>query len=300
MKDKKRIGSIILLVVFTLFTLVSCGEKSLPEAKGFQWRVSKDGQEMYLVGTIHLTNPKYNYMNENIENMLKDSDGVAVEINLTDSNVINKAQEYTRLSNGETIEDYLNEEETTKLKAICDEINIKYEDFKLLKPSTILSNLELVAYILTGNNGEAVDSQLTKKINNDKKEVIELENVDDQYEIINELYTTDNLKEFLASIEAGKFVEGTKESQDAANGLSVAYIEGNDEFLESQVDETLKLGQKYYDIMLKNRNIEMVNNIEELFEKEGTHIVAVGAAHYFGEDGIVKLLENKGFVVERL
>lgn len=300
MKSIKKFGVILLLVIFSSFTLISCSDKNLPEAKGYQWKVTKDGEEMYLIGTIHVTDPRYDYLNETIENILKDSNGLAVEVDITSDEVLNKAQKFITLPAGESIEDYLNDEEVLKLKSICNEINLKYENLKSLTPSSILTNLELVASILTGSNGEAVDSQLLNNIKADKKEVIELENVEDQYAILNELYTIDMLKDFLATQEENKFIESTKDAQNSVKELAEAYISGDDIYLENQVRETLNSDSNYYDIMLKNRNIEMVNNIDTVFEKEGTHIIAVGALHYYGDHGIVPLLEDKGYTVERL
>ena len=52
--------------------------------------------------------------------------------------------------------------------------------------------------------------------------------------------------------------------------------------------------------MIKDRNDEMVKKIEGYFKEDETYTIAVGALHFFGDDGIVKLMENKGYTVTRM
>jgi uncharacterized protein YbaP (TraB family) len=55
-----------------------------------------------------------------------------------------------------------------------------------------------------------------------------------------------------------------------------------------------------YEILLKQRNEAMADQIAARLAKGGTVFVAVGAGHLTGPDGIQKALERRGVTVKRL
>lgn len=301
MRKSKRILATLFLVVFSLFNLVSCSEeKKQPDANGFQWKVTKGEDTMYLVGTIHLTNPSYSYINSNISKMLEETDGLGVEVDLSQPTLSSMANHYNYLPEGQTIESQLTAEEIDKLKDICTQTTLPYDTVKTLTPSTLLSTLTSYFYMSVGSNGTALDLELIKKFNSSKKEVIEIEKAEDQFKILGELQNITTLKEFLKATEKGKFEESHKATLDETKELTTAYIEGNEKYLEDQANKMKETDVNSYNKMLKDRNIGMVNKAEEIFNKKGTHIVAVGSLHFFGEDGIVRMLQDRGYNVEKL
>jgi len=46
----------------------------------------------------------------------------------------------------------------------------------------------------------------------------------------------------------------------------------------------------------------MADNIESLLKTEGssTYFVVVGAAHYIGDNSVINILEDKGYVITRM
>jgi uncharacterized protein YbaP (TraB family) len=64
----------------------------------------------------------------------------------------------------------------------------------------------------------------------------------------------------------------------------------------------MKAIPEYYQAILKDRNVAMLEKIEGYLEDKSkeTYFVVVGAAHMVGEDGIVTRLKEKGYTVTRL
>lgn len=296
-KSKKIITSLI-ITIMTVFTLVGCGQEPLPEANGYQWEVTKEGKKMYIMGTIHLTDPRYDYMTEDIKKILDESDGLAVEIDLTSEEVTNLANELSMYKDGKNIESELKVEEIEKLKLLSEDMGINYEVIKGIRPTSICSNIGLFGYIKSGINGEAVDSKVANYMKKNNKEVIELENVEDQNNVLNKISGINKLKEFLTEYEKGDIQNNS--NIEEAQKVSSAYIESNEKYLEDLCKEMLEQDLNEYNLMLKDRNIKMVEKIEKMFKDDKTYTVAVGSMHYFGEDGIVKLLESKGYAVKKL
>ena len=56
---------------------------------------------------------------------------------------------------------------------------------------------------------------------------------------------------------------------------------------------------KYEDILLTKRNINWVDQLKSIMQKESV-FVAVGAGHLVGEKGLLNLLRKEGYTVEPL
>lgn len=298
---KKLIGS-VLLVGIILLPLVSCSKEkeSLPEAKGYQWEVTKDNKTMYMMGTIHITDTKHNYMTDTIKNILDKSDELATEINMMAPTTTAKIQESVIYTGGKTIESDLSKKEIDDLKELCKEVNFDYNNMKILKPTGIISNITYLYYLKAGCNGEAVDTAISNYMNQNKKGLVALETVESQIRVLEETQGIQALKEYLKEYESGSFYEDGEEAIKEARELSDAYINGDEEYIKKSADTMMNGNKELYDIMLKNRNEKMVEGIEKLFKEDKTYTIAVGALHYFGEDSILRILEEKGYTINKL
>ena len=52
--------------------------------------------------------------------------------------------------------------------------------------------------------------------------------------------------------------------------------------------------------LICDRNVHMVEKIEQMLKQPGKYFVMVGSAHFVGEKGIVKTLEGKGYTVTQI
>ena len=101
--------------------------------------------------------------------------------------------------------------------------------------------------------------------------------------------------------------------EEAGNGSETieqmleAYLLGDAEALatvmeKSQRKESKEFAEKFRELLIVARNKGMTKRILELLKEhpKRSHFFAVGAAHTFGEDGIVDLLREQGVKVEQL
>ena len=100
--------------------------------------------------------------------------------------------------------------------------------------------------------------------------------------------------------------ENVNEGKYKIETLIDSYIDGNLEtFLEIEYQdykESDPLYEKLLRQILTNRNYNMTDRICCLLENKSDtqYFFTIGAAHYYGEDGIITLLENKGYNVTRV
>ncbi|MNP47853.1 TraB family protein [compost metagenome] len=87
---------------------------------------------------------------------------------------------------------------------------------------------------------------------------------------------------------------------DSVNQMAEMWKTGNDEQL-LDLTNNFSDNEEYNKAMLIDRNIGMADKIDGYLksDKKEEYFIVVGAAHYLGEHGIVKLLEDKGYTVER-
>jgi uncharacterized protein YbaP (TraB family) len=88
-----------------------------------------------------------------------------------------------------------------------------------------------------------------------------------------------------------------KELDEAAGAWAKGDVAGIDRVLMADMRTE---APELYEILLKQRNEAMADQIAARLAKGGTVFVAVGAGHLTGPDGIQKALERRGVTVKRL
>lgn len=302
-KKYKIITSLILVLGIVFIFAVIGYEKnysnsSKVEAKGFQWEVKKDNKTMYLIGTMHPINNDYEYFNKTIKEILRNTDVLAVEINPSEDELLKINVEGT-YSGGKSIEDELNKKQIKNLKSICKEVNCDYEKIRVLKPYLVVNNLQSILYERAGLAMETFDDMLIKNSLKKNKRVVELETIGFQVNLLNKVNGIDALKVNLDVHKDGKFIENGKDIINYSKELMNGYSKGDSKVMEEAI-KFQKQNKKEYNLMIKDRNINMVKKMEGFFNENGVYAIAVGSLHFFGEDGIVNIMKNKGYEVTRI
>ena len=295
----------IFIIAFFTTTLVACNNKSIEKevSKGYIWEATNGSTSVNLVGTIHLGSNNINFLNDDIKRIIDETDVLSVELDLSLKENIEKTQSSGYLKDGKTIENYLSEDEINKLSSIINTLSPKFniKEINNLNSFSLSSLLTNLCYAKAGILGNGLDLIMIngvklRKANGDNITINELEGVDYQLETINKTFTWEYLKKYLNDYSNSNI----DEEVDIAKNLFNAYKTGDIEFIEESNNKMKNDSPEYYKIMLTDRNIGMTNKIDELIKDGKKHTVAVGAAHFIGDDGILKLLEEKGYKITRV
>ena len=295
----------IFIIAFFTTTLVACNNKSIEKevSKGYIWEATNGSTSVNLVGTIHLGSNNINFLNDDIKRIIDETDVLSVELDLSLKENIEKTQSSGYLKDGKTIENYLSEDEINKLSSIINTLSPKFniKEINNLNSFSLSSLLTNLCYAKAGILGNGLDLIMINGVklrtaNGDNITINELEGVDYQLETINKTFTWEYLKKYLNDYSNSNI----NEEVDIAKNLFNAYKTGDIEFIEESNNKMKNDSPEYYKIMLTDRNIGMTNKIDELIKDGKKHTVAVGAAHFIGDDGILKLLEEKGYKITRV
>lgn len=304
-KILKKLSMVItcFLVFFLVSGLVGCGDKgednkesNLKPLTGCMWEVTKGDKKAYLVGTIHVYEKGYSYTNENVEKIMKETDGLAVEVDITKQDEIDLVSGAIMAKPGETIEDILTTEELEKFKNMCTDLGIVYDSIKLFNGYGISAMLETSMARQAGLTETGYDQFLIYQYKDKKKDVIGIEGAAFQVSLLQDINNNDAIKELVNTYskeEVNTSVESTKE-------VFKAFIEGDMSYMDKAASEQAALDKDTYDKLGPNRNINMTDKAIELIESEKVYAIAVGTMHYAGPGSVIEILENKGYTVTRL
>lgn len=299
---KRKLCMVGLSVFFVLGSFIGCGAEKKEEspkevAKGYQWEATKDGKSIYLIGTMHPIDTGYNYFSDTVNEIVEKADVLSVEVNATEQDAL-LANAMLVKPAGETIEDDLNKEEIEKLKALCEDAGLDYEKMKVSSGLGINQNISAVVYDKANLSLATFDDMLIKKYEELGKEVTQVEDMKFQMELLKDIQGIDVLKESLKEYKKGEFEKLSKESVDYAKEIMEAYKNGDEAYMLEAI-KMQKENPEVYDKLIKDRNAGMVEKIEGYMKEDKTYVVAVGALHFFGEDGIPAMLEDKGYTITK-
>jgi len=264
------------------------------------WQVRSENSTVYLLGSIHYADKSFYPLRRGIEQAFHSSDHLVVEINIDAA----KAEHYRNLIQqkgsykGEaTIRDDITEETYRQLQYRLRRLGIPLDMVHKQKPGILVLTLTAMQVMKMGFMPElGVDAYFLHQASSSGKNVIELETVDEQFEIF--LNITDGdllLREALFSLD---------EAEMLMIDMILCWKEGDETCIENILFEDALASYpsfvSLYDILFYRRNEDMANDIKTFLDSKGTYFVVIGAGHLVGEKGIPNLLRKAGYDVKRL
>ena len=267
------------------------------------WKVTKDNKEMYLFGSIHATQDGAENLPDYVQKAFDECDYLAMELD-TDSimNNLEQALKFTQklmYTDGTTIKDHISKETYDAAVKYLTEKGLYISYYDNFKPMMWISLLENAMYNDAGIDiTKSMESIMTSKAKKANKKILEVENIDIQLGVF------DNISDELADVMILSYTQADPSEQAKANNKLYEQwkhgeaIEDTDD--EEIPDEYKEDYEKYSKAMLTDRNKGMADKAEEYMNDGKKVFFMVGAAHMYGDDGIVQLLKDRGYTVERV
>lgn len=266
-------------------------------SKGFFYKVSTDSSVVYLLGSIHIAKKEAYPLDTIVENAFNHCNNIVFEIDLTRLDPF-KILEYGIFKDTTTLESAI----PRKYFLIIDSIFRYYSVPKLfynkLQPWMAVLFIVSLETVYAGGEGyvEGIDLYFAKKIDSTKR-VLELESFLEQLEVFKSLYTLS--PEFFFEY----FLIREKEKLGEVEDLFQAWLVGDEKTIEKEIapkESSNEYEVAYAEILNDKRNVKMAKKISEYLSTRECYFVVVGAAHLFGEKGIINLLREKGYKVSKI
>ncbi len=262
---------------------------------GFLWRISKDGRTSHLYGTLHVGKLDWAFPGPLLREALAQADALAVEVDLTDPAVaqamVASAAQRAALPNA------LQLRLRRQIAAAClDEATLA-----ALHPLMQAITLTVLAARWEGlDAGYAQEIVLGLAARAKPMPIIALETAQAQLALLvpdDEAQQQRLLDQMLEQLEQGRV-------RPVMRRLAAVWAEGRIGELEdyAQWCDCADTAQDRAFLAQLNdaRNLPMAERIDALHQDGRRLLVAVGALHMTGEQGLPRLLAARGYRVERL
>lgn len=266
--------------------------------RGFMWEVESNGNTVYLVGSMHIADESFYPLRKEFEEAFAEADYLGVEIDI--SKAADEAQQKIVLDlgsyqDGTTLKDHISRETYAQVGDILKKNGLEANALDTFKPWVVESTLASLKSMKAGYEASSgVDLYFIQKAIERKLPVIELESYESQLGMFNDFSKELQEKTLKATLDNFDVLD------DSVNQMAEMWKTGNDEQL-LELTNSFSDDEEYNKAMLIDRNVGMADKIDGYLKngKGEEYFIVVGAAHYLGDHGIVKLLKDKGYTVVR-
>jgi hypothetical protein len=266
--------------------------------RSFIWKATRNGNVVYLVGSVHVLSQNYYPLDAAFEDAYRDSNLLVEEVDL--GTMMSMDSQLALLSRGmlpagQTLDTVLSPPTMALVNKAAGDLGPAIEPLKRFKPWMLAIALEGVEMQKAGFDPElGLDKHFYDAAQSQGKQVQGLESVEFQISRFDGM-TAEQQDHFLA--ETLKELDTEKAS---VSRLADAWKTGDVATLEKITLKDLESDQMMYQRLLVERNRNWMPKIEALFARQGHAFVVVGAAHLVGPDGILQMLRSKGYAVDQL
>lgn len=263
------------------------------------YKIQSDTNTVYLLGSIHVLAEEYYPLTRAFSYAYYNSQKVVFEIDpeiLFSPEASKKNEKYYTFQNGKTLQTVLSPSTYRLLKKRLKTLGIDIKDVQKFKPWVIYLTMSgRVDSSIDFRPDLGIENHFYRMAKDAGKPTGGLESMQDQLDVFDTLPM--NVQEAL--LKESLALTNSKKREKAFLHMVKSWHQGNLDGLEELV-ESFKRYPLYYKNLLVQRNHNWVPQIEEFLTEEKNVLVIVGAAHLPGEDGLLHLLTEKGYELERV
>jgi uncharacterized protein YbaP (TraB family) len=281
----------ILIFLYVVFCAAFAG------AEAPVWEISKDGNTLYLGGSIHLLREDDYPLPREFDTAFGKSDILVLEADVSEAARPGAAQNLMQrmlLPGGETLQTILDENTYNALKAKCEEFSLPIAGMAKFKPALVVNILTVLRIQQFGFIQQGVDLYYFTKARDNAKEILFLETAEFQLDLLAGMGSGYENEFVLYSLKDLDTME------EAMLTLITGWRNGDAAVIESILAEMREKFPTVYKEMIGDRNQAWMPFIESYFTTEAVEFVIVGSAHIYGSDGLLKGLEDRGYLIKRI
>lgn len=264
---------------------------------GFLWRISKDGRDSYLYGTIHVAKFDWMFPGPQVMRAIMGADIVALELDLSDADIRKRMAAGMATPPAIPLPEALVQRMRKQAEASC----VPYESISALSGEMQVMLLTVMEGRLDGLEAAyAVDAVLAGVGHGAKKSVVSLETPESQMTVLK----PKDEAELVAFVEIGLGEMEQGKSRRLLKRMATVWAESDYAELGRYEEWCECLGtaveRELMNKLLDGRNPQMAERIDELHKSGKKVFAAVGSLHMFGTTALPLLMQQRGYRVERV
>jgi uncharacterized protein YbaP (TraB family) len=279
-----------LLLAAGLFT-ATLGFSQTPNS--LLWRITGKGlsRPSYLFGTMHIICADDAPLSDSLKAVIAACDEVYFEINLSDMSDMMNAIKYMQMNDSKRLSDLLQPDEYARVKDYFAKHSsmLPFSMLERFKPMLISGLIEEQG--LGCQTTDGMELRIMKELKASNKPVNGLETAAFQAGLFDSIPYIDQAKELV------KDIDSADENKKVTRQLADLYTRQDLDGIEKLSDKDDSGMSGYMDLLLYNRNRKWARELKKLLPGRSL-LVAVGAAHLPGNQGVIELLRKEGYKVE--
>ncbi|WP_407332474.1 TraB/GumN family protein [Enterovibrio sp. 27052020O] len=275
----------MLKVITVLFSLFYC---TFSLAEPTVWQAKKGQLTFVLMGSVHMGKPDFYPLPSSILDPFSHAKGLIVEADLTRDTQFDIPQ-------GATTKSLLNKQELRRLTKIAQEIGVPEIALYNMPPwqaAMAIQQAQSAQFGLDATLG--VDLHFLSLAQKKDIPIIAFETVQEQLDMIASM-GKDGLPLLADTLNYWE------DSKALLPCMFSAWESGDSQTMTAIVDDMMQEAGVLEHVIFTDRNENWVQQLSDTGRfTNGTYTVVVGALHFYGEEGLLALLESKGFTIETL
>ncbi|MFK7787537.1 MAG: TraB/GumN family protein [Crocinitomicaceae bacterium] len=268
------------------------------EERALLWKIEGNGikSKSYVFGTVHLIDEEQFFFPKKLQKIVSKSDVLTMEIaGLPDPM---EAMKLSMLDEGSFFDFFTEEQTDSILGWVGERTSLNEAAFKMMagkmRPFVVA---QLLPELDESNPNRGMDGKKSYEVELEaiaKKKNLKIEGFETVAEQMGifDLFTEEQQSEMVMAIIRSNSVSALEELDE----IMSLYEDQNVDGLYEMIAENEEVMDGMSDALLGDRNKRWIPMIEQLIAEKSTFI-AVGAGHLGGPNGVIRLLEAKGYTL---
>ena len=276
----------------------------IPNGKSIFWKIEKPGiAPSYLLGTMHVTDPRVLKMPPGADEALFEADTIVVESDeILDEKkgmaAIFANPDLTMFTNGQSLETLLSKDDVALLKDDLARRGIPLSAVSRMKPWMLMSAISLPSCerARAADKTAFLDKQIALNAASEGIPVKGLETFAEQLSTMAAIPIELHMKSLMETIKLGRKMD------DVFETMTQLYLSGNIGLTIPLLKRAAPDGAdeagyaQFEELVVRQRNHHMAERAAPILA-EGGAFVAVGALHLPDKEGLVELIRQHGYTV---
>jgi uncharacterized protein YbaP (TraB family) len=291
MNKRIALKPLILAITIIIFAPITQGKSTL-------WKITSGENVLYVQGSSHVLKADNYPLAPAIETAYSNSTALVLEVDMaqmtspqTQQLILKKGM----LTPPDSLKSTLSPATYQTLENACTTAGLPMVVIQQFKPWFATMTLTLVEMQKLGLNTKyGLDTYFYEKAVQDKKPVQGLETIDFQIGLFDSL-ARQNPDDFINRALKDLALLGSEIEE-----LLTAWETGDLKTLDALMKESFADYPDLYEKFVTDRNRNWAKQLSKMIKDDQVYMVVVGAGHLPGDEGVINLLNQKGFSVEQL
>jgi len=294
-----RLVTALFVGLMLLWAPVSAYQTDKVNARPALWQIKKDGGTVYLLGSFHILPRNYVWFDGIIRRSFEPADELVMEAVMTPdamAGIQEMALNNAFFTGEDNLQDYLDDAHYTKMLGHAKRLmGLDEAAARKSKPWFMAIQISLISVMSNGMDPDSgVDKYLESQARQGKKVISGLETPKEaMFALI----------DHPLPVQAAMLAD-TLDKLDNFKSYIKSYLDawasGDADRMDKTMVEDMAEQPAMYQTLLVDRNENWMPAIEAHINSGKTIFIVVGAAHLVGKDGIVRMLRDKGYPVDKI